>query len=178
MTAMRNRVFHQAAIAGLTFDGIISADGSCISCRTGSGVALGVSGLRQFEPDVPSFRRQPPCGWWVVKYTDEARIGLPGFGQAAIQRLSDEFGLVILTERDLAPAGCIRQQYFFTSPAWDALGQWVAQHPCIAGTHVSCDPYLPGWHGRALAEIRAMRESHAGLVPHFRGPQREDGSWR
>ena len=171
MTAVRNGVFHQADIAGLTFDGIISADGPYVSCRTG-GVALGVSGLRQFEPDVPSSRHQPPCGWWVVKYTGEARIGLPGFSKAAIQRLSDEFGLVILTKRDLAPAGRI------TSPAWDALRQWVARHPRIAKTHASCDPYLPGWHGRAVAEIKAMRESHAGLVPRFRGPQREDGSWR
>lgn len=165
MTAVRNRVFHQATIAGLMFDGIISADGPYVSSRTGGGVALGVSGLRQFEPDMPLSRHQPPCAWWVVKYTNEARIGLPGFGQAAIQHLSDEFGLVILTERDLAPAGRIRQEYFFTSPAWDAVRQWVARHPRIARAHASYDPYLPGWHGRAVAEIKAMRESHAGVVP-------------
>ena len=30
MTSVRNRVFYQATIAGLTFDGIISADGPYI----------------------------------------------------------------------------------------------------------------------------------------------------
>lgn len=157
MTAVRNRVFHQATIAGLTFDGIISADGPYVSCQTGGGVALGVSGLRQFKPGVPRSRHELRFGWWVVKYIDEARISLPGFDQAAIRRLSDEFGLVILTERDPAPADRIRQDYFFTSPAWDAMRQWVARHPRVAKARAGCDPYLPRWYDRAVAEARAMR---------------------
>ena len=157
MTAVRNRVFHQATIAGLTFDGIISADGPYISCQAGGGVALGVSGLRQFKPDMLSFRHEARFGWWVVKYTDEARIDLPGFDQAAVRRLSDEFGLVVLTERDLAPAHRVRQDYFFTSPAWDSVRRWVAQHPRIATAQANCDPYLPGWHNRAMAEATALQ---------------------
>ncbi len=47
---MRNRVFHQARIAGITFEGIISADGPYISSLTlTGGVALGVSALREFH---------------------------------------------------------------------------------------------------------------------------------
>ena len=157
VTAVRNRVFHQAMIAGLTFDGIISADGPYVSCQEGGGVALGVSGLRQFKPDMAHSCHEPRFGWWVVKYLDEARIGLPGFDQAAIRRLSDEFGLVILTERNLAPADRIRQDYFFTSPAWDAVRHWVAQHPRLAKAQADCDLYLPGWLGRALAEAKALR---------------------
>lgn len=157
MTAVRNRVFHQATIAGLAFDGIISADGPYVSCQAAGGVALGVSGLRQFKPDMLFSRHEDRFGWWVVKYTDEARIALPGFDQAAIRRLSDEFGLVILTERDLAPAGRVRQDYFFTSPAWDAVRHWVAQHPRIAKAQAHCDAYLPRWHSRAVAEAKAMR---------------------
>ncbi len=63
MTAMRNRMFHQASIAGLTFDGIISADGPYVSCRASGGVALGVSGLRQFQPLGDTARHAMPFGW-------------------------------------------------------------------------------------------------------------------
>lgn len=45
---MRNRVFHQATICGITFEGIISADGPYIVSSTIGGVALGVSALRNF----------------------------------------------------------------------------------------------------------------------------------
>ena len=153
---MRNRMFHQASIAGLTFDSIVSADGPYVSCRAGGGVALGVSGLRQFQPPADTVRHAMPFGWWVVKYHDEPRIPLPGFDQAAIRRLSDEFGLVILTERDLAPADRIRQDYSFTSPAFDALRRWVARHPRLAKAQAGCDPYLPGWHDRAITETQAL----------------------
>lgn len=153
---MHNRVFHQATIAGLSFEGVISADGPCVSCRAGGGVALGVSGLRQFQPSSDTVRHARASGWWIVKYHDEARIELPGFDQAAINRLSDEFGLVILTEHNPAPADRVRQDYFFTSPAWDALRQWVTRHPRLAKAQAGCDPYLPRWHQRALAEAEAL----------------------
>ncbi len=154
---MRNRVFHQATIAGLTFEGVMTASGPSVACQAGGGVALGVSGLRQFQPETAPHRGEPRFGWWVVKYRDEARIGLPGFGPAHIRRLSDEFGLVILTERDPCPADRTRQHYFFTSPAWDALRQWVAKHPRIAKAHAEYDPYLPSWHERAMAEAAVLR---------------------
>lgn len=154
---MDNRVFHRATIARLTFEGIMTASGPSVECRAGSGVALGVSGLRQFQPETaPHRRNEPRCGWWVVKYRDEARIGLPGFDPASIRRLSDEFGLVILTERDPFPADRIRQNYFFTSPAWNALRQWVMKHPRIAKAHAGYDPYLPSWHERAMAEAALL----------------------
>ena len=154
---MNNRVFHQATIAGWTFEGVISADGPYVSCRAGGGVALGVSGLRQFRPETAPHRRDAPqFGWWVVKYRDEARISLPGFDPANIRRMSDEFGLVILTERDPFPSNRARQDYFFTSPAWDALRQWVTKHPRIAKVHAKYDPYLPRWYERAIAEAAVL----------------------
>ena len=82
---------------------------------------------------------------------------MPGFDQVAIRRLSDEFGLVILTEHNLSPADRIRQHYFFTSPAWDAVRYWVVQHPRIAKGQAGCDAYLPRWHGRAVAEAKALQ---------------------
>ena len=47
---MRNRVFHQARIAGMTFEGVMTGSGPTLSCPTNGGVALGVSGLRHFQP--------------------------------------------------------------------------------------------------------------------------------
>ena len=155
---MDNRVFHRATIAGLTFEGIMTASGPSVACRTGGDVALGVSGLRQFQPETASHRHdEPRFGWWVVKYRDETRICLPGFDLVSIHRLSDEFGLVILTERDPFPADRIRQNYFFTSPVWDALRHWVTKHPRIAKAHAGYDPYLPSWYERAMAEAAVLR---------------------
>jgi len=151
---MRSRVFHQRSIGGMAFEGIVSADGPCLSCHTG-GVALGVSGLRQFQPP-GSWRHRPAFGWWVIKYRDEKRIALAGFDHRAIHELSDEFGLVILTEDAPYAADRVRQDYFFTSPAWDALRRWVARHPRIAKAHAACDPDLPGWYDRARTEAQAL----------------------
>jgi len=129
---MRNRIFHQAMIAGITFEGMISADGPHIRASTTGGVALGVSALRHFQPEAVGPRRSPPAGWWVVKYHHEERIFLPDFGRAAIHELSDEFGLVLLVDGQTYPNDRIRRNYFFTSPAWDGLRHWVIMHPRTA----------------------------------------------
>lgn len=71
---MRNRVFHQVSIAGMTFEGVISGDGPYLSCQKGSGEALGPAGLRHFLPGALGTRRVPPLGWWVLKYDHEERI--------------------------------------------------------------------------------------------------------
>ncbi len=60
-----------------------------------------------------------------MKYHVEERIFLPDFNPAAIRELSDEFGLVILADDAVDPSDRVRQHYFFTSPAWDGLRQWV-----------------------------------------------------
>jgi hypothetical protein len=154
---MRNRTFHQARIAGMLFEGILAADGPYLSCQTAGGVALGVSGLRHFQPPPDGRRRLAPEGWWVVKYREEERIFLPGFSLANIRRLSDEFGLVVLAESNAPePTHRLRQDYFFTSPAWEALRHWVARHPRLAKTHATCDAYLGGWYGRAIVEAAAL----------------------
>jgi hypothetical protein len=154
---MRNCIFHQVTIAGLAFDGIISADGPYLSCRKGGGVALGVSGIRQFRPGSGSTHRDPQFGWWVVKYRDEERIFLPGFDRASIRKLSEEFGLLLLDNRAAFEwSDRVRSEYFFTSPAWEALRWWVIKHPRIAKAHAVYDPYLPSWYERAIAESEAL----------------------
>jgi hypothetical protein len=153
---MHNRIFHQAEINGITFEGIVSADGPYISSSTAGGVALGVSALRHFQPDASGAGRYPPAGWWVVKYYGEARIYLPGFDRAAIREMSHEFGLVLLVDGEEDPTNLIRQHYFFTSPAWDSLRQWVMKHPRIAKSMAGYDRYLPGWYGRAMIEAAAL----------------------
>jgi len=154
---MRIRNFHQATIAGITFEALISADGPYISSSTVGGVALGVSALRHFQPDEScAGRGPPPAGWWVVKYYGEARIFLPDFDLAAIRKLSDEFGLVLLVDGQTDPTDRIRRHYFFTSPAWEGLRQWVMKHPRIAKAQAECDTYLPGWYRRARIEAAAL----------------------
>jgi hypothetical protein len=49
---MRNRIFHQARIGDLTFDSVISGDGPYLSRQLNGEVALGVSGLRHFQPEI------------------------------------------------------------------------------------------------------------------------------
>lgn len=119
---MRNRTFHQATIGSLTFRGILSADGPYVSCQTGGGVALGVSGIRQFQLDKEGTRHDPRFGWWVVKYRDEAGIFLSDFDQISACKMSDEFGLLLLEIYTFyEQADRVRLGHFFTSPAWDAL---------------------------------------------------------
>jgi hypothetical protein len=159
---MRNRIFHQARIADMMFEGVMTGSGPALSCRMNGSVALGVSGLRQFQPETIGSRRAPPSGWWVVKYHLEERIFLPDFDRTAIRALSDEFGLVVLADDAVDPSDHIRQHYFFTSPAWDALRQWVIHHPRLARTCAPYDPYLPRWYQRAIIEAGALS---AGLPP-------------
>ncbi len=169
---MRNRVFHQARIADMIFEGVMTGSGPALSCQMNGSVALGVSGLRQFQPTAIGSRRPPPSGWWVVKYDVEERIFLPSFDQAAIRKLSDEFGLVVLADGKSDPTERIRQHYFFTSPAWEGVRQWVTQHPRLAKTHASYDPYLPRWYERAILEARALS---AWSQP--RRPPERDAAW-
>ena len=166
---MRNRVFHQARIADMTFEGVMSGSGPTLSHPMNGSVALGVSGLRQFQPQAVGSRRPPPSGWWVVKYHVEERIFLPGFDRAAIRELSDEFGLVILADGESDPSDRVRQHYFFTSPAWDALRQWVMRHPRLAKACASYDAYLPRWYERAIIEAGALSASPRPLRPPGRG---------
>jgi hypothetical protein len=156
---MRNRVFHQARIAGMTFEGVMSGSGPSVSHPMNGSVALGVSGLRQFQPQAVGSHRPPPPGWWVVKYHVEERIFLPDFSRAAIRELSDEFGLVILADGETDPSDRVRQHYFFTSPAWDALRHWVVRHPRLAKACASYDAYLPRWYERAIIEAGALSSS-------------------
>jgi hypothetical protein len=153
---MRNRVFHQAKIAGMIFEGIISADGPSIASSTAGGVALGVSALRDFQPEALGSRHAPPSGWWVVKYYAEERIFLPDFDRDAIRQLSNEFGLVVLTDGTVEPSDRLRQYYWFTSPAWEGLRRWIVKHPRLAWRYAPYDPYLPRWYERAIIEARAL----------------------
>jgi len=153
---MRNRIFHQVRIAGITFEGLISADGPYISASTAGGVALVVSALRYFQPETVGSRRPQLAGWWVVKYHSEERIFLPDFDPAGIRELSEQFGLVLLVDGQATPTDRIRQHYFVTSPAWDGLRQWVIKHPRIAKAEAACDSYLPGWYRRAMIEAQAL----------------------
>ncbi len=153
---MRNRVFHEARIAGMMFEGVMTGSGPSLSCQMNGGVALGVCGLRRFQPEAIGTRRPPPAGWWVVKYHGEERIFLPDFSAAAIRELSDEFGVVMLVDGQSYPSERVRQTYFFTSPAWNGLCRWVAAHPRLAKAASAFDAYLPGWYRRAMIEAQTL----------------------
>lgn len=161
--------FHQAKIGDMMFEGIMTWSGPALSCQMSGGVALGVSGLRQFQPEAIGSRRPPPAGWWVVKYHFEERVFLPDFNRDSIRELSNEFGLVVLADDTVDPSHRIRQHYFFTSPAWEGLRQWVIDHPRLARTYAPYDPYLPLWYQRAIVEADALSASPAPLLSPGRG---------
>lgn len=151
---MRNRTFYSMSIHGLEFQGVISADGPYIACddaRVG-GVALGVCGFRKFRPD---YQRNPKGlhGWWLVKYESEARLNLTDFSDSDVRRLSDAFGIVLLHEDHPHVTNSVRQNYFFTSPAWEALRGWSQRHPRLASQHARNDMYLPRWYEKAVASL-------------------------
>jgi hypothetical protein len=145
-----NRIFFSTTIRGLEFKGAMSADGPYVSCDARfSGVALGVCGLRKFMPDV--YRGRPGRqGWWLVKYDNEARLDLTDFSDSEAGQLSDAFGIVLLPEYPMV-AESVRQDYFFTSPAWEALRSWSQAHPRLARQNARNDSYLPGWYERSVA---------------------------
>jgi hypothetical protein len=87
---MRNRIFHQVRIAGITFEGLISADGPYISASTAGGVALVVSALRHFQPETVGSRRPQPAGWWVVKYHSEEGVAARFVQNCTLSRLGHE----------------------------------------------------------------------------------------
>lgn len=148
---MNNRVFHVANVGGLLFEGAVSGDGPYISCeQVRGGVALGVCGLRKFRP-TDLCGRELASGWWVVKYSDEACIDLHRFSDDQAKALSDEFGIVVLNGRPW-PNERVRQEYFFTSPAFEGLRAWVRRHPRIAGTAAAAQSYLFHWYERSRIE--------------------------
>ncbi len=150
---MRKDAFHQAVVGGIRFDGVLSADGPYIIAhsiaenRPAGGVALVVSGLRRFLPS--HFGRGPgPWGWYIVKYTSEARVFLDGFAAEHVDRMGAEFGLIPVDEQQQhgGPA-----RAFYESRAWAGLVQWVGRHPHMAKRMSRHDAYLPGWYDCARA---------------------------
>jgi hypothetical protein len=114
----------------------MSADGPTIVVRGHEGrryegwVALGVSRLRWFGSEEPDGMARPRGqGWHLVKYSEEVRAYLPGFGEKEVRRMREEFGL--LTDAELR-RGWPGEPAFYSSRAWAALVQWVAAHPQLA----------------------------------------------
>ena len=102
---MEKDAFYQAVVGGLSFHGVLTADGPAVvghRVRGGEyaeGVALVVSGLRRFVPE--HFGKGPgPWDWYIVKYRSEARVLLDGFTAEQVQRMRVEFGLLPIDEQD------------------------------------------------------------------------------
>ncbi|MBV8092598.1 MAG: hypothetical protein JO110_05085 [Acetobacteraceae bacterium] len=149
-----NLVFHRARIGGLDFEALMSADGPAIVVRGHEGsryegwVPLGVSRLRWFGSAEPGGRACPQGpGWHLVKYFEEVRAYLPGFGQAELRRLREEFGL--LTDAELERWS--GEPTFYSSRAWAGLVQWAAAHPWLARRYAQGQAYLL-WYDRAHEE--------------------------
>jgi hypothetical protein len=125
--------FHHAAIGGLAFEGLISADGPSIACKpsrdplSGGGVALMASGLRRFAPERVG-RAAKPEGWWIVKYRDEERIFLPGFTPADIECMTRSSASSPSAPRNgAAPVrSCARER----GPAWSSGWRGTRGWPC------------------------------------------------
>ena len=154
---MRKRIFHKATIGGECFYGVLRDEGPYLVWGNGANVPIGVAGLRYFlkppEPETFSKRLQP--GWWVVKNNNELRMDLHEFTDADARMLSSEFGIIFL---DSDYSIKTRQEYFYTSPAWDGLRTWVCSHPRLASQ--ATDDYLIGWHHRMAIELEIAAGSH------------------
>jgi hypothetical protein len=156
-----NLVFHRVRIGGVDFEASVLADGPALVVRGHEGrryagwAVLGVSHLHWFESEEPGFASPRGKGWHLVKYSNEVRAYLPGFGEAEVRRMREEFGLLT----DAEPGRL--DEAFYASRAWAALVQWVAAHPQLARRHAHSQAYLPGWHERAQQAARARRATPA-----------------
>ena len=151
--AMRNLTFHRARIGGLEFEALMSVDGPYLAVgrhdgrRYEGGVALGVRHLHWFGSEEPGWMARPRGkGWHLVKYSEEVRAYLPGFGAKAVQRLQEAFGP--LTDAELE--GWCGEPAFYASRAWAGLVQWAAAHPRLARRYAQGQAYLL-WYDRARA---------------------------
>jgi len=147
---MRKRVFHKAIIGGECFYGVLRDEGPYLVWGNGANVPIGVAGLRYIlkPPEQETFRKRLQPGWWVVKNNNELRVDLHEFTDADARMLSSEFGIIYL---DSDYSIKTRQEYFYTSPAWDGLRTWVCSHPRLANQ--ASDDYLIGWRHRMAIEL-------------------------
>ena len=147
---MRKRIFHKATIGGECFYGVLREEGPYLVWGNGANLPIGVAGLRYFvkPPEPETFRKRLQPGWWVVKNNNELRMDLHEFTDADARMLSSEFGIIFL---DSDYSIKTRQEYFYTSPAWDGLRTWVCSHPRLASQ--ATDDYLIGWRHRMAIEL-------------------------
>jgi hypothetical protein len=143
-----NLVFHRVRIGGLDFEASVLADGPALVVRGHDGryagwAVLGVSHLHWFASAEPGFASPRGQGWHLVKYSEEVRAYLPGFGEAELRRLREEFGLLTDTEPGRP------DEAFYASRAWAGLVKWVAAHPKLARRYAHHRAHLPGWYERA-----------------------------
>ena len=160
--AMRNPTFHRARIGGLQFEALLSADGPAVVVR-GPGrryegwVALGVSHPHWVGSEGPGWMAHPRGkGWHLVRYSEEVRAYLPGFGAKGLERLREAFGL--LTDAELERWS--GEPAFYSSRAWAGLVPWVAAHPWLARRYAQGQAYLL-WYDRAQGEAARARVTPA-----------------
>jgi hypothetical protein len=139
---IRRRIFHKATIGGQCFNGVLLNEGPYLFWGNGANVPIGVAGLRYYvEPPEIGHKPLSP-GWWMVKYGKELRMDLHWLTDSDAEKLSSEFG---------------RQEYFYTSPAWDGLRKWVCAHPRMANQ--ASDDDLIGWRRRMAIELKMIFEA-------------------
>ena len=158
---MAMSTFYETVIGGVTFQGLMSADGPAIALASGRSAPLGraisirfVSEERDVAERIPASARTLEVetlaevgekSWWVVKYRTEPRIDLRGLSDADRRQLAREFGIAIGDDYEDQ-----REALFFGSPAFRGLSRWVHEHPKQARNCSSRDSYLSGWYERAL----------------------------
>ena len=155
-------MFHRVRIGGLDFEASVLADGPAIVVGGHDGrryegwAPLGVSHLHWFGSENPGWMAEPRGqGWHLVKYSQEVRAYLPGFGPNELARLREGFGRLT----DAQPGR--PDEAFYASRAWAGLVRWAAAHPKLARRHAPAQAYLPGWYDRAQQAARARRAAPA-----------------
>lgn len=148
-----NTCFHTVAIEGMTFRGVLSADGPYISATSQrglsvGGVALGIVHIGRGSKD--AVRNDSEPGWWILKYSDEARIDLSGLSDQGRGKLSHEFGI------PLGEFGrAFENKLFYRSTAFAGLCTWAKAHPRLFKRYSARRPYLPDWPERVAVAIGA-----------------------
>jgi hypothetical protein len=134
-------IFHRVEIGNLVLAGVAGRGDPYITRlddKMSGDVQLGPSKIQYFDanPD-RSDRVYSGPGYYVVKYDNEIRVGLPGMTEDGARRLAAEFGMRFCYEP--------HEFNFWDSPAGRGLLTWSQSFPRLAAQRAAVSEYLPSW---------------------------------
>lgn len=149
-------VFHAVRVEGMLFRATMyDCDGPFLEASHGARwhdhggqVSLGVCQLTHFDTTHQWRLHREERGWWICKYSGEARIDVNRLSDAGRRALTHEFGLPEWPA-ETSSLG----DNFYASPAFVSLVAWSRAHPQVARRAAAGrSTYVGDWYSRTQAQ--------------------------